>query len=63
MANDALHAAVNDLKAERVFRAARLLLDAGRVFESGFSGKLTMTVEIRNGGIQDLRLGREFRDQ
>jgi hypothetical protein len=50
-------------KESRVCRALDSLLEHGRVFRSDFSGSLTLDVEIRNGGVQDVRLTKRVRDQ
>lgn len=50
-------------KMDRVLRALDQLLAGGEAFNPSFSGQLTLDLEIRSGGIQDLRLTRRERDR
>jgi hypothetical protein len=63
MAEATMAQAAQQAKESRVCRALDKLLEHGKVFASDFSGSLTLELELRNGGIQDLRLTQRTRDQ
>jgi hypothetical protein len=50
-------------KEGRVSQALLKLLENGRVFGPEFSGTLSLEIEIRNGGLQDVRLSKRIRDR
>lgn len=63
MPDRTLHDAAQQARESRVCKALDLLLEHGRVFANDFSGVLSLEIEIRCGGVQNIRLGKSIRDQ